>query len=219
MNDSPLKWIILELFSRYDIINRFRIPISTLISFCDRLVQGYEVFKNPYHNSRHAADVLQTIHFLIHYTGLIHWLSELEIFAIFVATAAHDFEHTGRTNDFHINTRSDLAILYNDRSPLENHHASALFALLNNDKMNICQNLSREEYREFRNLVIEMILGTDMKTHFDQLQSMRNAMHSHTEVLEKKLLFVIFLGFRTGGSGPLLSDLFSVFFRTFIGAS
>ena len=40
--------------------------------------------------------------------------------------------------------------------------------------MNILSGLSRSEYIEFRSLVVDMILGTDMRMHFDQLQIMRN---------------------------------------------
>ena len=123
---------------------------------------------------KHAADVTQTIHFLISHTGMLHWLTELEIFAMIIAAAGHDFEHTGTTNDFHVNTKSDLALLYNDKSPLENHHASALFSIMQDPKMNILSGLSRSEYLEFRSLVVDMILGTDMRMHFDQLQVMRN---------------------------------------------
>ncbi|KAI5944975.1 Small G protein signaling modulator 1 [Manis javanica] len=38
------------------------------------------------------------------------------------AAANHDYERTGTTNNFHIQTWSDIAILHNDRSDLENHH-------------------------------------------------------------------------------------------------
>lgn len=34
-----------------------------------------------------------------------HWLTELEIFATIFAAAIHDYEHTGTTNNFHIQTR------------------------------------------------------------------------------------------------------------------
>lgn len=34
-----------------------------------------------------------------------HWLTELEILAMVFAAAIHDFEHTGTTNNFHIQTR------------------------------------------------------------------------------------------------------------------
>ena len=37
--------------------------------------------------------------------SLQHWLTELEIFAMIFAAAVHDYEHTGTTNNFHIQTR------------------------------------------------------------------------------------------------------------------
>ncbi|NWW40162.1 PDE1C phosphodiesterase, partial [Panurus biarmicus] len=76
-----------------------------------------------------------------------HWLTELEIFAMIFAAAIHDYEHTGTTNNFHIQTRSDSAILYNDRSVLENHHVSAAYRLLQEDEeMNILSNLSKDDW-------------------------------------------------------------------------
>jgi calcium/calmodulin-dependent 3',5'-cyclic nucleotide phosphodiesterase len=34
-----------------------------------------------------------------------NWLSDLEIFATFFSAIIHDFEHTGTTNNFHIQSR------------------------------------------------------------------------------------------------------------------
>jgi calcium/calmodulin-dependent 3',5'-cyclic nucleotide phosphodiesterase len=56
-----------------------------------------------------------------------NWLSDLEIFATLLAAMIHDYEHTGTTNNFHVMSSSPVAILYNDRAVLENHHASAAF--------------------------------------------------------------------------------------------
>ncbi|OXB55748.1 hypothetical protein ASZ78_005250 [Callipepla squamata] len=104
-------------------------------------------------------------------------MTELEIFAMIFAAAIHDYEHTGTTNNFHIQTRSDSAILYNDRSVLENHHVSAAYRLLQDDEeMNILSNLSKDDWREFRALVIEMVLATDMSCHFQQIKAMKNAL-------------------------------------------
>ncbi|TKS88112.1 Calcium/calmodulin-dependent 3',5'-cyclic nucleotide phosphodiesterase 1C [Collichthys lucidus] len=146
--DHALKFVFYELLTRYDLINRFKVPVSALISFVDSLEVGYSKYKNPYHNLMHAADVTQTIHYLLLKTGMVHWLTELEIFAIIFAAAIHDFEHTGTTNNFHIQTRSDTAMLYNDRAVLENHHVSAAYRLLqDDDEMNILSNLSKDDWR------------------------------------------------------------------------
>lgn len=55
------------------------------------------------------------------------WLSDLEIFTSLLAAIVHDFDHPGTTNAFHVGSGSDLALLYNDRAVLENHHVSQFF--------------------------------------------------------------------------------------------
>ncbi|XP_048806729.1 dual specificity Calcium/calmodulin-dependent 3',5'-cyclic nucleotide phosphodiesterase 1C-like isoform X5 [Lagopus muta] len=123
---------------------------------------------------------------------LKHWLTELEIFAMIFAAAIHDYEHTGTTNNFHIQTRSDSAILYNDRSVLENHHVSAAYRLLQDDEeMNILSNLSKDDWREFRALVIEMVLATDMSCHFQQIKAMKNALQQPEGIDKPKALSLL----------------------------
>nr|XP_014349094.1 PREDICTED: calcium/calmodulin-dependent 3',5'-cyclic nucleotide phosphodiesterase 1C isoform X1 [Latimeria chalumnae] len=175
--DHALKFIFYELLTRYDLISRFKIPISAIVSFVEALEVGYSKHKNPYHNLMHAADVTQTVHYLLLKTGIVHWLTELEIFAMIFAAAIHDYEHTGTTNNFHIQTRSDTAVLYNDRAVLENHHVSAAYRLLqDDDEMNILFNLSKDDWRELRTLVIEVVLATDMSCHFQQIKAMKNSL-------------------------------------------
>ncbi|XP_078544381.1 dual specificity calcium/calmodulin-dependent 3',5'-cyclic nucleotide phosphodiesterase 1C isoform X3 [Lissotriton helveticus] len=190
--EHALKFIFYELLTRYDLINRFKIPISALVSFVEALEVGYSKHKNPYHNLMHAADVTQTVHYLLFKTGVAHWLTELEIFAMIFAAAVHDYEHTGTTNNFHIQTRSDSAILYNDRSVLENHHVSAAYRLLQDDEeMNILYNLSKDDWREFRALVIEMVLATDMSCHFQQIKAMKNALQQPEGIDKPKALSLL----------------------------
>ncbi|XP_043920784.1 calcium/calmodulin-dependent 3',5'-cyclic nucleotide phosphodiesterase 1C-like isoform X2 [Protopterus annectens] len=190
--DHALKFIFYELLTRYDLINRFKIPISALVSFIEALEVGYNKHKNPYHNLMHAADVTQTVHYILLKTGVVHWLTELEIFAMLFAAAVHDYEHTGTTNNFHIQTRSDTAILYNDRSVLENHHVSAAYRLLQEDEeMNILYNLSKDDWRELRALVIEMVLATDMSCHFQQIKAMKNSLQQPEGIDKPKALSLI----------------------------
>ncbi|XP_051937969.1 dual specificity calcium/calmodulin-dependent 3',5'-cyclic nucleotide phosphodiesterase 1A isoform X2 [Hippocampus zosterae] len=186
--EHALKFLVYELLTRYDLINRFRIPLPALVQFVEALENGYSKHKNPYHNLVHAADVTQTAHFLMLHTGTMHWLSELEILAMVFAAAVHDFEHTGTTNNFHIHARSEVAILYNDRSVLENHHVSAAYRLMAEDDTNILVNLNKDDWRELRALVIEMVMATDMSCHFQQIKSMRNTLAQSHSVDKVKVL-------------------------------
>ncbi|XP_035854196.1 calcium/calmodulin-dependent 3',5'-cyclic nucleotide phosphodiesterase 1C isoform X1 [Sander lucioperca] len=190
--DHALKFVFYDLLTRYGLINRFKVPISALISFLDSLEAGYSKYKNPYHNLMHAADVTQTIHYLLLKTGIVHWLTELEIFAIIFAAAIHDFEHTGTTNNFHIQTRSDTAMLYNDRAVLENYHVSAAYRLLQgDDEMNILTNLSKDDWRELRTLVVEMVLATDMSCHFQQIKAMKSVLQQPEAIDKPKALSLL----------------------------
>ncbi|XP_053732397.1 dual specificity calcium/calmodulin-dependent 3',5'-cyclic nucleotide phosphodiesterase 1A-like isoform X2 [Synchiropus splendidus] len=186
--EHALKFLVYDLLTRYDLVNRFRIPVQALVQFVEALENGYSKHKNPYHNLIHAADVTQTAHFLMLHTGLMHWLSELEILAMVFAAAIHDFEHTGTTNSFHIHTRSDVAILYNDKSVLENHHVSAAYKLMAEEEMNILINLNKDDWRELRTLVIEMVMSTDMSCHFQQIKTMRNTLAQRDGMDKVKVL-------------------------------
>ncbi|XP_038206237.1 calcium/calmodulin-dependent 3',5'-cyclic nucleotide phosphodiesterase 1 isoform X2 [Zerene cesonia] len=181
----PVKYLGYELLNRYGMIHKFKVQPPTLENFLSRIEEGYCKFHNPYHNNLHAADVAQTVHYMLCQTGLMNWLSDLEIFATLVAAIVHDFEHTGTTNNFHVMSGSDTALLYNDRAVLENHHISAAFRLMREEENNILLNLSRDEFREFRTLVIDMVLATDMSFHFQQLKNMRSLLSLAEPTVDK----------------------------------
>lgn len=44
-------------------------------------------------------------------------------------------------------SRSEFALLYNDKAVLENHHICASFRIMRSEESNILNHLSREEYR------------------------------------------------------------------------
>lgn len=48
-----------------------QIPVPNLISFAEALEVGYSKYKNPYHNLIHAADVTQTVHYIMIHTGIM----------------------------------------------------------------------------------------------------------------------------------------------------
>ncbi|CAI9716633.1 calmodulin-dependent 3 3' [Octopus vulgaris] len=183
-DSHALKYVGYELLQKYDLLNKFKINTSALDAFLTCMEAGYTKYKNPYHNLLHAADVAHTVHYILSSSKLTNWLTDLEIFATIIAALVHDYEHTGTTNNFHINTGSEVALLYNDKAVLENHHVSAAFKLLKLDEYNILTGLSKEEYREFRSLLIDMVLATDMSFHFQQIKNMKS-MLTLTEGIEK----------------------------------
>eukprot|EP00064_Thunnus_orientalis_P000997 superscaffoldBa00000061_g998 len=103
--------------------------------------------------------------------GCLAWnIPALELMALYVAAAMHDYDHPGRTNAFLVATNAPQAVLYNDRSVLENHHAASAWSLyLSQPEFNFLANLDHVEFKRFRFLVIEAILATDLKKHFDFL--------------------------------------------------
>nr|XP_027203775.1 calcium/calmodulin-dependent 3',5'-cyclic nucleotide phosphodiesterase 1A-like isoform X2 [Dermatophagoides pteronyssinus] len=181
-----LRNLATDLLNRYGLIHKFKIPTSNLDSFLSQVELGYQKYQNPYHNNLHAADVTQTVHYLLWVTGLAQWLTDLEIFATLVAAIIHDYQHTGTTNNFHIMSGSEISLLYNDRSVLENFHISEAFRVMRKDDANIVANLSREEYREFRSLIIEMVIATDMSTHFQQIKTLKTILGHQDFVLDKQ---------------------------------
>lgn len=192
-NGMPVKYLGYDLLNRYGIIHKFKVPPATLEIFLTKIEEGYCKFKNPYHNNLHAADVAQTVHYILCQIGMMHWMSDLEIFATLLAALIHDFEHTGTTNNFHVMSGSDKAMLYNDRAVLENHHISAAFRVINEDDCNVLGNLSKEEYRELRTLVIDMVLATDMSYHFQQLKNMKNLLTLAEPTVDKSKALALVL--------------------------
>ncbi|KAK3601324.1 hypothetical protein CHS0354_011925 [Potamilus streckersoni] len=186
-----LKYVGYELLQKYDLIAKYKLSNSVLESFLLCLEQGYSKHKNPYHNLLHGADVAQTVHTIISQSKLVNWLSDLEVFATIFAALVHDYEHTGTTNNFHIMTGSEIALLYNDRAVLENHHISSSFRLLKQEESNILSNLSKEEYRDFRSLVIDMVLATDMSFHFTQIKNMKNLLNMPENIDKPKALSLV----------------------------
>lgn len=122
--------------------------------FLRTVESGYAA--NPYHNAKHAADVLQSVHVLLHSGGLVGTYADpLTLLGCYLAAIVHDYEHPGLNNDFLIGTHHKLALRYNDRCPLENHHAAAGLTLLHAPATAFLPELSRAEMAAVRKLVSE----------------------------------------------------------------
>ncbi|KAJ9530363.1 hypothetical protein QJQ45_000734 [Haematococcus lacustris] len=142
-------------------------PIKLARWLC-RVEDGY--CANPYHNRSHAADVVQTMHMLLTRGGLMPgYADHLTQLAAYLAAVCHDYQHIGRTNDWLVETKDELALRYNDRSPMENHHLAGAFSLLKHPDLNFLQAMPKATYDRLRKLVIELVLGTDQQDPADTL--------------------------------------------------
>uniref|UniRef100_A0A4W5PLA1 Phosphodiesterase n=1 Tax=Hucho hucho TaxID=62062 RepID=A0A4W5PLA1_9TELE len=168
----PLTCIMYAIFQERDLLKTFKIPTETFVAYMMTLEDHYHG-DVAYHNSLHAADVAQSTHILLSTPALDAVFSDLEILAAIFAAAIHDVDHPGVSNQFLINTNSELALMYNDESVLENHHLAVGFKLLQEDNCDIFQNLTKKQRQSLRKMVIDMVLATDMSKHMSLLADLK----------------------------------------------
>lgn len=160
--------ILEQLFVMRNCMSEFSISVPVFHNFVKAI--GSRYLDNSYHNFKHGCDVFHTCDRLIQLSHLYEVLSPLELFAIYVGALGHDIGHPGVNNPFLINTKHHLALLHNDKSPLENMHCSLLYDILGKAENNIMVNLSDQQWREARKVILTIILGTDMSHHFEQIK-------------------------------------------------
>ncbi|XP_068599841.1 3',5'-cyclic-AMP phosphodiesterase 4C-like [Brachionichthys hirsutus] len=170
--NRPLTVIMYSVFQERDLLKTFKIPNDTFVTFMMTLEDHYHK-DVAYHNNLHAADVVQSTHVLLSTPALEEVFTDLEVMAALFASAIHDVDHPGVTNQFLINTSSELALMYNDASVLENHHLAVGFKLLQQESCDIFQNLSKKQRDSLRKMVIDMVLATDMSKHMNFLADMK----------------------------------------------
>ncbi|XP_036072257.1 cAMP-specific 3',5'-cyclic phosphodiesterase 4C isoform X5 [Oryzias melastigma] len=168
----PLTVTMYTVFQERDLLKTFKIPVDIFMNFVMTLEDHYHS-EVAYHNNIHAADVVQSMHVLLSTPALEAVFTDLEILAALFASAIHDVDHPGVSNQFLINTNSELALMYNDLSVLENHHLAVGFKLLQEDKCDIFQDLSKKQRQSLRKMVIDMVLATDMSKHMNLLADLK----------------------------------------------
>ncbi|XP_017344692.1 cAMP-specific 3',5'-cyclic phosphodiesterase 4D isoform X3 [Ictalurus punctatus] len=170
--NRPLTVMMNTIFQERDLLKTFKIPLDTFITYLMTLEDHYHA-DVAYHNNIHAADVTQSTHVLLSTPALEAVFTDLEILAAIFASAIHDVDHPGVSNQFLINTNSELALMYNDSSVLENHHLAVGFKLLQEENCDIFQNLTKKQRQSLRKMVIDIVLATDMSKHMNLLADLK----------------------------------------------
>ncbi|XP_062899036.1 3',5'-cyclic-AMP phosphodiesterase 4D isoform X4 [Mobula hypostoma] len=170
--NRPLTVVMYTIFQERELLKTFKIPPDTLITYLMTLEDHYHA-DVAFHNNIHAADVAQSTHVLLSTPALEAVFTDLEILTAIFASAIHDVDHPGVSNQFLINTNSELALMYNDSSVLENHHLAVGFKLLQEENCDIFQNLTKKQRLSLRKMVIDIVLATDMSKHMNLLADLK----------------------------------------------
>ncbi|KAL3822057.1 hypothetical protein ACHAXA_007850 [Cyclostephanos tholiformis] len=185
-----------------------------------REVEGRYASENFYHNNLHAADVVQTLHCLLQFIGeenLFAIYDPLDVFSLLLAATFHDVGHPGFNNLYHKNARTELAIVYNDASILENMHSAVGHSLLLGEtkekKWDIFQQFDDRQIERARSVMISAVLGTDMGNHFEfvgtlaeYMENVRVATSSTSLGLEKGLPILAILVRVLGSENKNVTD-------------
>lgn len=176
------------MFEEFGLIEEYDIKIPVLRKFLLAIKDCYN--DNPFHNFRHSFCVTQMMFGIVHSTDAVKKLNKIDKLILLLACVGHDLDHPGFNNAFQVNALTELAITYNDQSPLENHHSAVLFTILSNPELNILANVKDATYRDVRKNVIRCIIGTDMAKHGDIMGAFKKAAESfnYDDVEHKTLL-------------------------------
>ncbi|XP_023014111.1 cGMP-dependent 3',5'-cyclic phosphodiesterase [Leptinotarsa decemlineata] len=158
---------ILKMFENLDFVNHFRIRKEALIRFILFVKKGYRAL--PYHNWLHAFSVAHFAYLCIRNFQLVEmgYLTKLEALSYIVSCLCHDVDHRGTTNSFQQQSNSVLASLYSSEgSVMERHHLSQTICILNTEGCNFLESLNRDDYIKCLDLIKNMILATDLATHY-----------------------------------------------------
>lgn len=161
------------------------LPRQRLVGFL-AVVRNLYCADNPYHNYRHAIDVLQAMFYFLIRIGCLPDrasgaatatpdgvmpdvqtppLTPVQTLAVLVAALGHDVGHPGVTNAFLVTTNAPLARIYNERSVLESFHSASFNQVLRLYWPQLVADASARE------VVTQAVLATDMAMHFEYMKA------------------------------------------------
>jgi cAMP-specific phosphodiesterase 4 len=161
----PLACVTAVAMEGMGLLSTLKVPRKVFSAFIIEMERTYShdvEFPNPYHNSFHAADVVQATHQFLLNSKIGGVLTDLDAAAALIAAAGHDYRHPGVNNTFLVRTSNELALRYNDMAVLENFHAAETFELMSKPQFDVLAELPLFTRRSMRTSIIQCILATDL---------------------------------------------------------
>mmetsp|Transcript_8075 Transcript_8075/g.23669 ORF Transcript_8075/g.23669 Transcript_8075/m.23669 type:complete len:876 (-) Transcript_8075:115-2742(-) len=144
---------------------RSNVMEAQLVKFVTAVEAKYQ--PNSFHNFSHGLDVQHSVYQFLQMIGAEAFVPETSQFWLLVAAIAHDVGHIGVNNQYLVEMSHELALKYNDCSPMENMHCALLFKLASEPEADIFSQMEKELYKEMRKGMITAILHTDFTKHND----------------------------------------------------
>lgn len=179
-NGNELVLIANHLLEINEFYEKLNIPKDKFRRYSVAIQKQY----NPvsYHNKTHAADVTQTSYYFLSYCDFfnIGAVTDMEAAVLLISAMVHDTDHPGVNNLYLVATRDRLALRYNDKSVLENHHIAVSFNIMLRSKDTwIYENFTVEQYKQYREYMIDLVLATDNANHNHFCSEMEKRESSH----------------------------------------
>ncbi len=92
----PLVWLGMTIMTRFEVPRTLNCDEATLQNWLTVIEANYHS-TNTYHNSTHAADVLQSTAYFLQRNRIKALLDPLDSTACLIAAAIHDVDHPGKT--------------------------------------------------------------------------------------------------------------------------
>mmetsp|Transcript_151062 Transcript_151062/g.263246 ORF Transcript_151062/g.263246 Transcript_151062/m.263246 type:complete len:957 (-) Transcript_151062:162-3032(-) len=164
---------------------RSNVQESQLYKFMSTLESKY--LPNPFHSFAHALDVLNAVYRFMSVIEADRFLSEVSQFWLMVAAIGHDIGHIGVNNQYLVEVSHELALTYNDRSPLENMHCAKLYQVVGEPESNIFAQLEKDLYKEMRKGIIDAILHTDVTRHNEMIKELSLLYQMNSEAFDSPI--------------------------------
>ncbi|CAM9356125.1 unnamed protein product, partial [Hapterophycus canaliculatus] len=168
MTAEKLLSLVQRFFQYMGLMSMFKISNQKMQSFTRAVERRYK--HHPFHNLTHAVSVTHVSFTIAKTTQAGSLLRPLDKLGLLVAAFCHDIDHPGNNNAYEVNSLSPLALLYGDSSVLERHHVFITYQqvlLEEGGANNIFSGLTRAQFRDVRQTIVQAILGTDMSAHME----------------------------------------------------
>eukprot|EP01083_Nonionella_stella_P095971 269578_1 len=169
------------VFEKAGLCMQTGIDQAKLLRFLENVEQGY--LSNPYHNKYHALDVFLTTHFMFETQVFKQHMTMWDRLGAYVAALCHDLGHMGMNNAWYVNNADSLALLYGDKSVLENHHVLKTFQILKKSENDWMSSNTASVRRYLAAVIRNTILATDMSKHDEHTAKLQNMVDTYKDMM------------------------------------